>query len=79
MKLYEINNCNASLMSDYIYQEANTATEAVFKHFGVRTKRDASNQVDFLVTPVESNGNGMYYKRGNQMGLSIIKKEEENV
>lgn len=72
MKLYEINNCNASLMSDYIYQEANTATEAVFKRFGVKTKRDASNQVDFLVTPVEPAGNDRYYKRGNRTGLSII-------
>ena len=72
MKLYEINNCNASLMSDYTYQEANTATEAVFKAFKVRTKRNADRQVDFLVTPVESAGNGKYYQRGNRLGLSII-------
>ena len=72
MRLYEINTCNSSLMSDYLYQEANTATEAVFKRFGVRTKRDASNKVDFLVTPVEPAGNNQYYKRGNQTGLSIL-------
>ena len=73
MKLYEINDCNASLMSDYIYQEANSATEAIFKSFGVKTKRDVSNQVDFLVTPVEKVGDGtIYYKRGNQLGLSKI-------
>ena len=74
MKLYEINNCNASLMSDYIYQEANTATEAVFKACKVKTKRDASLRVDFLVVPVESVGDGMsYVKIGNQLGLSIVR------
>ena len=73
MKLYEINNCNASLMSGYIYQEANTASEAVFKKFGVKTKRSSFRQVDFLVTPVEAVGDGTnYHKRGNQLGLSII-------
>ena len=73
MKLYEISNCGASLMSDYIYQEARSSTEAVFKKFGVKTKRSADRQVDFLVTPVEPAGNGHYYKRGNQVGLSIVR------
>ena len=73
MKLYEINNCNGSLMSTYIYQEAQSATEAVFKYFKVRTKRSADKQVDFLVTPVKPTPNGGYYKRGNQLGLSVVK------
>lgn len=72
MKLYEINNCNTGIMSNYIYQEANTATEAVFKAFRVKTKRSADKQVDFLVVPVERGQNEGYLKIGNQLGLSII-------
>lgn len=69
MKLYEINNCNASLMSDYIYIEASTAVEAVYKKFNVITQRSSDKHVDYIVTPVEYAGNGRYYKRGNQIGL----------
>lgn len=72
MKLYEINNCNASFMSDYIYQEAKTATEAVFKSFGIKTKRSADRRVDFLVVLVEKGSNGGYHKIGNQLGLCIL-------
>lgn len=73
MKLYEINNCNAGIMSDYVYQEAESATEAVFKAFKVKTKRSADIRVDFLVVPVKPNYPSGYYKIGNQLGLSIIK------
>ena len=77
LKLYEINNCNASLLSGYIYQEGITAVDAVFKATGTKTIRSSNIQVDFLVTPVEKQ-NGYYYKRGNQVGLSIIKYEVHN-
>lgn len=72
MRLYEISICR-NFASDFLYQEATSSMEAVFKKLNVKAKRAWRNDIDFIVTPVEKAPCGGYYKRGNRISLSIMR------